>query len=261
MSLKIQFYTNQIYKGSIPEPVPAYKSYPKWFSELEIVDRRCPFRFINQDNKRDIEKVNGNVKGCPGIIEMLSAGYVINSWSNFLFREEEGHLYVNWIDSVVNNRIEFHYQDQVGNFFGEKDPYKNFIKMACPWTIKTDPGVSCLIMNPYWYNDTRFTTASAIYHSDVTPLNLKWFFTWNKKITTGMEIEGIDLDNQIVKKETPLIHIIPFHREKFESKINYVEEWEMDKLKKLEDSRNTESPRPQDTIYKKFMRTLGIRYR
>ena len=124
MSLKIYFYADKEYENVIPEPVPAYKQLPRWFSDLESTSnsKKCPFRFITEDKKNIDRKLN-TAKSCPGIFDFLTSGYIINSWSTFLFREHDNNsLYVNWIDThVVDNFVNFHESWETGNYFNEED--------------------------------------------------------------------------------------------------------------------------------------------
>jgi hypothetical protein len=260
MSLKISFYTSEENKGLIPEPVPAYKEIPKWFSDLPMPSaKKCPFRFLSED-KKEIGKEINNTKTCPGIFDFLSSGYIIKSWSTFLFREEsEGQIYINWVDSVVKNELTHHSSSLVGEYFNEDDPYKFFLKLKSPWYMKTDPGVSTLILHPLWNNENRFSTAAGIYHTDISPLEINWMFKWNKKINTGMELDGMSED-QIVEINTPLMCLVPFYRKKFESEINYIENWKIDRLQKSMWFTNHSASRIRKSFYRMITQKFGLNH-
>jgi hypothetical protein len=113
-----------------------------------------------------------------------------------------------------------------------KPIYDHFGKIYTPWLVKTDPGVSCLVTHPVWHRNNSFTTTSGIVHTDITPLQLAWFFEWNYKIQTKMNVDNLDIENQVVPKGEPIMLIIPFYRKKYSSHINYVSTTKYDTLRR-----------------------------
>lgn len=265
MSFGINFFVNERFRDIVPEPQPATKVFPQWFGEMSAIKQsKCPFSWVQGKNNpyqvipTKYLSDKSNISKCPGIIDFLRQGYIIPAWDDFLFRENNGQLVINHTD--------FSYKTSVGLHFSHQFPdlpnppmYGTFNNVECPWTIKTDPGISCLIMDPVWHRDKSFTSASGIFHTDQSPLRLKWFFEWNYKIKTGMEIENIDYKNQVVKRGDPLMLVIPFYRKEYQYKVNYVSETELDRLQHLQHisshSLMEESP------YSKFRRTLGRLFR
>jgi len=257
MSLKINFYCDEQYKDLVPEPICASKYFPKWFSELPFDSNKFKLKFSDGDPYNLTKDTSGhNVKKCLGIVEFLNTGYIIPSWADFIFREQEnGQLYVNWMNdswgkTTYKSHLPYQYETMPN-----KPIYGHFGKVFTPWVIKTDPGVSCLITNPVWHRNTSFTTATAIIHSDVSPIPLAWFFEWNHKIQTGMRVDPID-EKQIVPKYESLLLIVPFYRKTFSSNVNYVSEKKINTLNKLgpnftQNSIFTECP------YKNFRKNLG----
>jgi hypothetical protein len=228
----IEFFTYENYEGMISTPYPAYKNIPKWFADTPILSKKskCPFKFVN-NNLLEIRKKT-NVNGCPGLIDYFSTGYIVPSWNNFLIRNDNGKLYINWEHVMCEDYMLHATENQASGLLGENEPmYKGFHKISTPWYIKTSPGVSCLITHPMWHRENRFTTASGIIHTDKVPMPLKWFFEWNININNDMTLDNIKKE-QIIEKETPLILIIPFVRKKFDMKINYISENEMDRFLK-----------------------------
>ena len=63
------------------------------------------------DNIKELERNRGKVtiKKCPGVQEILKTGYVLRSWEDFVFREEDGFLYVNWLMTIVIIRMDILY--------------------------------------------------------------------------------------------------------------------------------------------------------
>lgn len=256
MSLKVDFYCDEKYYNCIPEPIEAAKSFPKWFSELPLPKGK-KLKMNNSIHDLVYDNTDTNVKKCVGITEYLKTGYLIPSWADFVFRElDDGNLYINWVENYFDEtKYEVHYDSQYPTL-PNKPIYGHFGKINTPWTIKTSRGVSCLITNPVWHNNKNFTTTTAVVHTDVLPLRLAWFFEWNYKIKTSMNIENIDIENQVVGKGEPIISIIPFYRKKYSHTVNYVSE------KKLKTITYSQFNISHDTInskcpYNKFRKTLG----
>lgn len=258
MSLKINFYCDEKYKNAIPEPIAASKIFPKWYSRLPLVTRKFKFK-THPDNIYKIITDFGenNVKKCLGIQEFLSTGYIIPSWADFIFREEEnGGLYVNWIDNFFD---EIEYKSHPNceyETMPNKPIYNHFGKIYTPWSIKTDSGVSCLITHPVWHRNNTFTSATAVIHTDVTPLQLAWFFEWNYKIKTQMSLDNFDIENQVVPKGEPIILVIPYYRKKFTSHVNYVSSTKYNSLIKSQ-HHVTHTTIGGHCPYKNFRKNLG----
>ena len=259
--MKIQFYTKYSNKEIIPEPVPASKVVPKWFSDIQIEKIKSPI-ISDSDNIKELERNRGKItiKKCPGVQEILKTGYVIRSWADFIFREEDGFLYVNWVDdhSDHKNGYSLHGMNQIEGI-PNAPLYGGFHKIISPWTIKTEPGISVMIMDAFWQNKSNFTSVQGIVHTDVSPLQLHWMFEWNYKIKTGMST-NIDVDNQLVKYGDPLFLVIPFRRQSFEMECNYVSEEEWARmngveLTMLDDKVASKCP------YVKFRQTIGNLFR
>lgn len=256
MSLKINFYCDEIYQGCLPEPIEASKCFPEWFSSLPLENEK-KYVFENDDIYHlKMHGAQNNVKKCPGISDFLKVGYIIPSWADFIFREENGDLYVNWIENYFDE-IEYfsHTTDQYFTM-PNKPIYNHFGKVFTPWIIKTDPGVSCLITHPVWHNNKSFTSSTGVFHTDAVPLRLPWFFEWNYKVKTGMNVENIDIENQVIPKGEPIVLVIPFYRKKFKHNINYVSETTITNLIKQQESATHKTIRGK-CPYTEFKKTLG----
>jgi hypothetical protein len=256
MSLEIQFICKESHRDIIPEPVSADKAFPNWFAEMPK-QSKCPFAFLTEDNIYDLKhNRRENVAGCRGIVDFLKLGYIIPSWDNFVFREDEdGSLYVNWLYSGEDTNYSMHLEDQYQTM-PNKPLYGHFSKITTPWLVKTSPGVSCLVTHPVWHKDTPFTTSTGVFHTDKSPMELHWFFEWNYKIQSGMSLEDMDVDNQTVDVGDPIVLIIPFYRKNFSSVTKYVSSDEFDRLKRSIFF-NTHPLMKFNDPYSKFRKTLG----
>jgi hypothetical protein len=260
MSLEIQFITKEKNKGIIPEPILADKAFPNWFAEMPK-GSKCPFAFIHEHNPFDIEhNTRKNISGCRGIVDFLKLGYIVPSWDNFVFRQkEDGSLYVNWMytgEETLYVKHEEHQYETMPN----KPMYGHFSKISSPWLVKTSPGVSCLITHPVWHKKTSFTTSTGVFHTDVAPCELNWFFEWNYKIESGLDLETMNVEKQTVDVGDPIILVIPFYRKKFSSVTNYVSEDKYAWLKNIIYYKTKPLMRFNDP-YSKFRKNLGRLFR
>jgi len=258
MSLKINFYCNQKYQDRVLEPIESSKSFPKWFSELPL-QKKNKYTARN-GNIYDIELDSSiaNIKKCLGVTEFLNTGYIIPAWADFVFREQEdGNLFVNWVENYFDETSYVAHTENEYFTMPNKPIYGHFGKIFTPWMIKTDPGVSCLITHPVWHNNKLFTTSTAIFHTDKSPVAVPWFFEWNYKIRTQMSLENIDLENQVVPKGEPIALIIPFYRKKFTSKINYIPEEDFKSMMSVQGNLTHESISGEKCPYVKFRKSLG----
>jgi hypothetical protein len=123
--------------------------------------------------------------------------------------------------------------------------------------ITTSPGVSVLITHPYWSRNKTFTSVSAVVHPDKTPIQLKWFFEFHKDLPDTPDI--VDMDQQIIKKRTPLILLIPFKRSKINHQIKYHNSEDMEKLYRKASS-DTVSWISR-TFYDRMRKQIGNLYR
>lgn len=255
MGLRVNFYCKEKYKDRVPEPVESSKLFPKWFSNLPLNDAK-----YFADGSIYNLKLNGegnNIKKCLGITDFLNTGYLIPSWTDFVFREEEnGDLYVNWVENYFEEINYTPHDESQYSTMPNKPIYGHYGKVETPWVIKTDPGVSCLLTHPVWHNNKSFTTSTVIFHTDKSPLNIPWFFEWNYKIQTKMNVDNIDLSNQVVSKGEPLILIIPFYRKKYSSNINYVSDKDFENMCMAQKNLTRNTPFSK-CPYVKFKQNLG----
>lgn len=258
MSLKINFYCSEKYRDRVLEPIPASKCFPKWFSELSLNNKKFKYK-TNPENQYQLidNSSKNNVKRCLGIQEFLNTGYIIPSWCDFIFREQEnGDLYINWMENYFDEITYISHSNSQFSTMPNKPIYGHFGKIETPWAIKTDPGVSCFVTHPWWHRNKSFTTSTGILHTDISPFKIPWFFEWNYKIETKMDVNNINVEKQVVSKNEPLMLIIPFYRKTFSSKINYLPEDKMNNLHKAQLNLTHDSTMNQ-CPYKNFRKTLG----
>ena len=221
MSLDIEFIGKESLVGRVPEPIPAYKSFPKWYSQLKGRGK-CPFNFVGEE----VKPSTGTIKNCPGVTDFLKHGYIIPSWDTFTFRHHpQRGLMCNWIEGDTPTKFSFHGGNQFYSMLDEQKPlYDAYFKIISPWYIKTRPGVSIMLTHPVWHRNKLFTSCTGVYHTDINACQLQWFFEINTP--PGLVDDDFDYNKQVVYKNEPVMLVIPFYRDKFKSKVTYLNDAE-----------------------------------
>lgn len=291
----ITFYTSEIYEGNLEPIYPAYKNFPEWYGKSKKTSK-CPFasffnnetvstptinpqqpvdisKLLNEFHKSEQEKIlksnklisnprvlmrDTTIVNCPGITDFLKTGYIVPAWTDMAFRKYKNQIIFNTADNFPDVHHGVHVSDQYKGMDDSELPLSGgFHKVSTPWIIKTSPGISLLITHPYWSRNKTFTSVSAVVHSDESPLVLKWFFELNQELPDTPDV--VNMEQQIIKRGTPLILLIPFKREKINHKIEYLKPENIQKL-----YRNTTSSTVSwisDTWYNKARKQIGNLYK
>ena len=196
--------------------VPAKDCLPQWYKELHA-----------QDN-------NGvpTVAGCMPVRDMVTSGYIVPN----AFEQE---VISDSINQYGEEEIERVYPvEEIGKFFeiqnhmthpgsghshsqcpveieGSK---KSYFKISLPWQIKTPPGYSCLYIQPFFHFESEFVVLPAIIDTDVCDLNSLHLPCYLKDPVAQL------------KPGQPLVQIIPFKRDKWQSKLSFQEPKRSSKL-------------------------------
>lgn len=235
----IKFHTNKDLLEVIPHPVPAAKAIPEWFRKIKPT--------IEGADKAD----SGTIKRCIPVLDAVSQGYIIPLWADLQVKvmeeynfadadgkvvhvettdkpdallgketsvtkdlmvsyEKTGEIGV-WmkfpeVDLGVGNLIGQHDWQQVGNACDLKKFKlgKVLLKFTNPWNIETPKGWSVKFQNPAnnWSNDIQLI--EGVVDTDEYYNEVNFPYVW-----TGSEVGEF-----IIPRGTPLVHVIPFKREK-----------------------------------------------
>jgi hypothetical protein len=263
----ISFFTESKF-DHLEKIYPSYQNFPEWFSKSnKKTNSKCPFVKVSNKisnvpmfggpNPLSLIKETG-VTNCPGIVDYLKTGYILPAWCDFSFRKIQNRVIFDASYPIPQVQYAIHDKDHyLGMDENQLPKMGGFNKVASPWWIKTSPGTSVMILDPFWNRNKNFTSVSAIVHPDIVPINLKWFFEFNKSLEDNPDIYDPDL--QLIKKGTPLLLMVPFKRNKFVHKFEYVSGIEMEKLSRSS-TYNTLSW-ISETVYNKFRKTIGNLYK
>ena len=192
----IQFHA--VEKDWIPAPYPAVKTLPDWLKSVA--------------GKVQLPGVRGNlhtVKQCPPFLDAMSAGYVIPLCGDVDFSmDAAGKLTYSCPNGDVS--IETHHPAQVAGSPWADAPV---IKFMNPWIIVTPPGYSTLFLPPLNQEDTAFRILAGVVDTDLlyAQVNFPAVCLLGRGSTCSL------------KRQTPLVQVIPFKREAWHSQIGHAD--------------------------------------
>lgn len=142
--MKIEFFSAvKGVSGAFPI-LESKKSMPQWMHQARQA-------FSENQNKRDL-----TITKCPGIVEILTKGYVVTAWHDIDVVSNENTLDCSSPSSQLNDMLgnptlQIQSGDGIGKFLPRR-PWsnKNILKINTPWHIKSD----CkFLMIPLPYTD------------------------------------------------------------------------------------------------------------
>jgi hypothetical protein len=220
---KIEFFTDHEELLEFP-PIPARKALPEWFKqmspsiELPPGTSRFPFG-ISKALK--LSNVNATIRRCPGIISYFSEGYLVPLWSDFLVQIRGKTVYCAGSNEL--GKASPHSKEMQYNTMPLPDDYlEDSVKFLNPWKVRTPPGWSVLVSQPFYHFEQRFTALTGVIDSDVYHhLHVNTFFR-----------KG-DRDHQL-KMGMPFLHVMPFERKDLELEVRVTNDEDRKRLKRLD---------------------------
>jgi hypothetical protein len=193
-----------------PKPYPAVNQLPKWFLDSKPYDDRPGWpndgklHFRNRDS-------NTTFKKCVPLLDGMSSGYIVPLWTDVMIELDNNFPIIFWkTENYVFQQHGKHSQQIV-----PPPGYTNIVyKYNNCWIPQTPKGYSCLITSPIGHHDLIFKAIPAIIDTDSSTLEL---------VTPMWVKSGFE---GIVEKGTPMIQIIPFKRDDWESTFDYYENGE-----------------------------------
>lgn len=176
--------------------MPSYSVLPDWYKKTDS--------YIN-GNKKDVKvnlETNATIKKCLPVFDALTSGYIILTWCDiFVKKEVDGqHSY------IASKPDAIHFHDILQAPYHPRMNHQKFPKWTNPWGIKTPKGYSCLFIPPVHGVNKFFTIAEGIVDTDNyrPPVNFPF-------VLNNVNFEGL------IPAGTPLVQVIPFKRESWES--------------------------------------------
>jgi hypothetical protein len=182
-------------------PLPAKKYIPEWYKKI------MPFKSDIKKSEGSLLKSitkNKSVKKCVPFMDSFTTGYILETWCDLEVisaYDENGNedFELNWIDMEWTPIQE---RPQIEELVVPEGYYKRKVSLQTPFFIKTPPGYSVIISQPYNRYDLPFLALTGIVDTDIHPM-----FPGNLPIFVKKGFTGI------IPKGTPLIQILPFKRD------------------------------------------------
>lgn len=194
----IEFHTYKHLDGIIPRPVPMNHQWPEWY-------KRMPTQMDPDDPK------SATMKRCVPVRDAMSLGYMLPMWAEVqLIGLDEDISYAS-NEEFGQPIISVHSPDQVkGCLLADRERYGHMpLKFNNPWIIKTEPGWSCLFTSPIGHFEDRIEILTAVVDTDKYYNHINFPFILKKSGRVS------------IKKGEPLVQVVPFKREDWESSCEF----------------------------------------
>lgn len=208
MTQLITFSTSDLEAIDMFPPVPAGKIIPEWYKDTPIeVPEIPPYT----------KPHTPTIKRCVPVLDYMTTGYVIRATYEIQVKEYVDEKFITGFDYRCRNtdkHVGKHPWHQA-QFKAEDGKKHHYLKINQPWHIKTPPGYSCMLFDPYY----RFR---------------KEFSIFPGVVDTDKHDEPIGLVSLVKEKSftispgDPLVVVFPFKREDWQMNIKHVsldEQW------------------------------------
>jgi hypothetical protein len=219
---KIEFFTEHEELLEFP-PIAARKVLPGWFKQMspsiDLPPAQSKFPFGISKALR-LSNVNATIRRCPGVISYLSEGYLIPLWSDFLVQVRGETVYCAGSNELA--QASPHSKAMQYSTMPLPDDYlQDSVKFTNPWKVRTPPGWSVMLSQPFYHFEQRFTAVPGVVDSDVYHhIHVNTFFR-----------KG-DRDHQL-KMGMPFVHVMPFQRSVLEPEVRVMTEKDHKLMKRL----------------------------
>lgn len=190
------------------KPYPAVKSLPKWFLNSSPYHKHVGAQDDGRVHVRE-RNANATYKKCTPLLDGMSAGYIVPLWADIEVVSSNNEVDMYWKTGLdlftIHGEITRNIPTPPG-YCSQVFKYNN------AWIPQTPKGYSCLIVSPQGHNDLVFKAIPAVVDTDSSTLELV-FPVWVKDNFDG-----------IVEKGTPVVQIIPFKRDDWNSTFDYYED-------------------------------------
>lgn len=193
------------------KPYPASKNLPKWFTDM------VPYESGGENPKIHIrgghrnKMTNATFKKCVPMLDSMTSGYIVPLWADVLVEYIDGN---HTVQSRTVNEVFQQHGSNTEQITPPHGYHKRVYKYLNCWIPETPKGYSCLIVPPLGHHDLIVKAVPAIVDTDRSKLELV-FPVWFKEGFEG-----------VIEKGTPIVQIIPFKRDNWESTFNYYEDGE-----------------------------------
>jgi hypothetical protein len=177
-------------------PKPAIKYIPDWYKKTKPS--------IDSSSKKNEDLTT--FKHCIPFLDILSSGYIFELWQDVEVEQEEGeNPFLSWkkLDSQI-------FSSKPNGAIGYMPIPEGYGKTVYSFHhnlyLKTPPGYSVLITQPFNRTDLPFYALGGIIDTDISPMFPGQYPVFLKDGFSG-----------VIDRGTPILQIIPFKRDSWES--------------------------------------------
>lgn len=191
-----------------PRPVPASQYLPEWWR------KNTPYEPSKNDPEgKKIKILNSGstatMKKCVPMLDLLTAGYIVPLWSDVFVEQDTTNLNITW---RVKKDV---FQEHMQNNIATPDGYIHQVRYMNYWLPQLPKGYSMLVIPPIGYPNNPFRVIPAIIDYDKYPISL------TPPCFVKEDVNGV------IERGTPMMQLIPFKRDNWESEYSYMEDYEM----------------------------------
>lgn len=207
--MKIKFIENKEFlKETTILPTSAKNNLPDWF-------KKTPHLMNNDKNFKLLPSnhgyfTNSTIKKCVPFLDALTMGYFIYLDSDVLFEfNDNNNVSMKWRteSDLIYNQEEQQHEKMPIPIHGHEEPL--IYKWVNNWKIQTPKGYSVYFTHPVNRYDLPFLTYSGVVDTDIYPNPVVFPFSILKPTQK----------NFILKKNTPIVQVIPFKRDNWNLEI------------------------------------------
>ena len=198
---------------------PSKYYLPRWFRDMEDFipvppnPEGVPPNAFGKIGDTAKKHTSGTVKRCPAIVDLLTEGFIIPMWTDFLIQRNNELL--EWDNKEFPYGIDFHANAQIAGLNLKKTDFHEGVKFTNPWRIYTPPGYSVLFMPPIYQFEKRFTVLPGIVETDAYH-HINFPTIWHTK------------KDAIIERGTPFIQVIPFKRDDWDIDVSQMTETDIE---------------------------------
>jgi hypothetical protein len=205
--------------------IPARERFPTWW-------KNTPSSSLNWDSLLP----DNTVKSCPGIIQILTAGFILPLWSDLALEYNDESYRYQFSDKQTV--LSEHRNEQAPGFC------ENFwkLKIHSPWLISTP--VKLLYTSPFYHNTTSeypFVMPPAIIPPQVGLCGTHMFIFAKKEKS---------LKRVLFKNNTPILHILPMTEKNVVFRCETLSGTEFNKKESIVATKNTFNNRGLKNLFK-----------
>lgn len=187
-------------------PTPAARSLPEWYRKMS----KYTSGTRQKPTMADEGKSNLTLKNCPPFLDAMMFGYMVTLPCDVQVKKVAAQQYeLVWSASI--DLVEAHAISQTIGYPSESGVPLSALKWIFTWGIETPPGYSVLVTHPQNRFDLPFRTLSGVVDTDSYHSAINFPFEMVDHLVPSEEF--------IIPAGTPIAQIIPFRRDKWESKV------------------------------------------